>query len=309
MQFNPNTSHYSTAVGAWIGDNFEQQFTRQNALLARLHTGKGFKTGSAYLVQPVSQAANPTVAGVSNFTAPMSIPADQGLSAIYTWSWYQGLTAINKQEEAAINTEYEMVDLLQSRLEDTIASFAQLIGQDLYSATNASLGKIAGIPYAVDDANVVFGTIDRTSAPWWKSVVQNAVGTLTLQKMNSIYNQLQASTGHAPNIIVMPPDLYGAFESLILASQRFTQDYRMAEYGYTAYLFKGATVLFDSLCPAGTVFYLNDQDIFLVSATREPTSDPVEFPDRLVKGYKHSFAVALVAKRCNSLGRQNGVTV
>ncbi|RMF49327.1 MAG: hypothetical protein D6750_06290, partial [Bacteroidetes bacterium] len=78
----------------------------------------------------MTSAQNPTVAGVSSFTAGMSIPADAGLAAVYTWSWYQGLTVINAQEEAAINTEYEMVDLLEARLQDTIASFANVIGAD-----------------------------------------------------------------------------------------------------------------------------------------------------------------------------------
>ena len=287
----------------------EAQFTSQNAVLARLKIGNAIKTGAAYLVVPVHKAANPSVAGVSNFNSPMSIPADQGLSAVYTWSWYQGLTTINKQEEVAINTEYEMVDLLQARLQATIASFAELINTDLFSTTGAQLSKIAGIPYAVNNTNAVFGGIDRTTETWWRAQVQGSVGTLTLQKMNSMYNLLQGSAGKPPNIIVMPTDLFGAYESLIIASQRFTQDQRMAELGFTAYLHKGATVLFDTQCPAGTIFYLNDQFIYLAQMSREPNSDPIEFPDRLVKGYKHWYAAALVATRCNALGRQNGVTV
>lgn len=309
MQFNPNNSLYSSAVGAWLSDNFTQQFTTRAALLARLHIGNAIKKGAAYLVAPVTKAANASVQGVTNFNAPMTIPADEGMSATYTWSWYQGLTPINAQEEAAINTEHEMIDLLEARLQDTIASFTELINADLYSSTNAALNKIAGVPYAVNDANVTFGNIDRTTNPWWKAVVQNAVGALTLQKINDMYNLLQGNTGTPPNIIVMPTNLFGAYEALLLAGQRFTQDMRMAEYGFTAYLHKGATVLFDSRCPAGTIFYLNDKHIYLVSMTDEPSSEPVSFPDRHVRGYKHAWAVALVAKRCNSLGRQNGVTV
>lgn len=309
MQFNPNNSHYSSAVGAWLTENFTQQFTSQTALLARLHIGKALKNGAAYLVVPVTRDVNPSVQGVSNWNSPMSIPADLGLSATYTFSYYQGLTTINAQEEAALKTEYEMVDLLESRLRDSVASFSELINNDLYSATNASNNKIAGVPYAVNDANVTFGNIDRTTNAWWKAVVQGAVGQLTLQKINDLYNTLQGNTGTPPNIIVMPTNLFGAYEALLLAGQRFTQDARMAEYGFTAYLHKGATVMFDSKCPAGTIFYLNDRYLHLVTYTKEPSSEPINFPDRHVKGYKHLFAAALVATRCNALGRQNGVTV
>lgn len=307
MTFNPNDSRYSSAIGAWLSENFEPQFTTQNAVLARLKIGDAVKYGPAYLVQPVTQGANPSVQGVSNFNSAMSIPADQGLSAVYTWSWYQGLTTVNKQEEVAIGTEYEMVDLLEQRVKDTIASFAEVINTDLFSATAPAQNKIAGIPFAVNTTGI-YGTIDRTSATWWRSVVENSVGTLTLQKINRIYNTLQGNTGTPPNVIVMPTDLFGAYEALIQASQRFTVDSRMAELGFTAYLHKGATVLFDSLCPAGTIFYINDRYLMLAAMTKEPNAEPVEFPDRLVKGYKHWYACALVAKRCNALGRQNGVT-
>lgn len=309
MQFNPNNSLYSSAVGAWLTENFTQQFVSQTALLARLKVGNAIKRGAAYLVAPVTKSANSSVQGVSNFNSPMTIPADEGLSATYTFSWYQGLTTVSKQEEAAINTEYEMVDLLEARLRDTIASFAEVISTDLFSTTNASLSKIAGIPYAVNDANVSFGNIDRTTNAWWKAVVENAVGTLTLEKINRMYNTLQGNSGTPPNIIVMPVNLYGAYESLLLAGQRYTQDMRMAEYGFVTYLHKGATVIFDPRCPAGTIFYLNDRHIYLAQMSDAPNSEPVDFPDRLVKGYKHWHAIALVATRCNALGRQNGVTV
>jgi hypothetical protein len=311
MIFNPNDSRYASAVGAWLADNFELQFTTQRALLTRLQQGNAIRQGAAYLVQPVSKAQNPTVQGVSNFNTPMSIPADQGLAATYTWTWYEGLTAINKQEEQAAGTEYEMVDLLQARIQETIESFADLINTHLYSTTNASIDKIAGIPYAVDaptSGTSPFGNIDRVANAWWRAQVENAVGTLTLQKINRMYNKLQAQAGTPPNIIVMSTDLFGAYESLLLTNTRYTTDQKMLEAGFTAYLHKGATVLFDAACPSGTIFYLNDKHIMLVSMTKTPSAEPVQFPDRLVKGYLHWYACALVARRLNSLGRQNGVT-
>ena len=312
MTFNPNDSRYASAIGAWLKDNFEQQFTTLTALTARLAQSGAIKYGAAYLVQPVSKDRNPSVQGVSNFTAGMSIPADQGLSAVYTWSWYQGLTTITKQEEIAISTEYEMVDLLEARVRDTIASFNEVITTDLFSSTNSTQGKVAGIPYVVDaptsGASPV-GGIDRVANPWWRAQKETGVGTLTMQKINRMYNLIQGATGQPPDIILMPTDLFGAYESLILASQRFTQDQKMAQAGFTAYLHKGATVLFDTRVPAGQIYYLNTRYIYLVAMTREPSSDPVDFPDRLVKGYKHWYAVQLVASRLNGLGRQEGVTV
>ncbi len=311
MQFTPNDSRYASAIGAWLSENFEAQFTNSNALLALLKLNSSIKYGAAYLVQPITASANPSVQGVSNFYAGMTIPPDQGLSAQYTFSWYQGQTVINKAEEVAIGTEYEMVDLLEARLADTIASFAEVISNDLFSTTNATQEKIMGLPYAIDAPTTgtsPVGNIDRVANSWFRANVQDATGTLTLQKMNSMYNICQGR-GRAPSVIVMPTDIFGAYESLVLTNTRYATDQRLAQVGFLGYLHKNATVIFDPRCPTGTIFYLNSNDTLLVQMTKEPNAEPVDFPDRLVRGYKHWHACQLVIRRLNTQGRQNGVTV
>jgi len=314
MQFVPNTSHYASAVGAWLDSNFRDQFTVTTAFLEKLKQRGAFKRGSAYLVQPVFGTGNNTVAGVSNFNTAMNIPSDAGLSAVYTWSWYQGLTTVNAQEAAAINTEYEMVDLLEERLRSTVAQFGMVLASDLFTDTDASLGKIAGIPYAVNrpttNANS-FGGIQRSNStnPWWRAVVVDANSQpLTLQRLGTAYNLASENGGDSPDIIVMPTQLFTAFEALLLATQQYRQDDEIARAGFMGYLYKGATVLFDPRVPNNTIFLLNSKDIMLVSQTERPSAEPVEFPDRLVRGYKHAWAVALVAKRLNSNARINNIT-
>jgi len=314
MQFNPNTSHYASAIGAWLDTNFRDQFTATVAFMEKLKQRGAFKRGSAYLVQPLFSEGNNTVAGVSNFNAPMSIPNDTGLSAVYTWSWYQGLTTVNAQEAAAINTEYEMVDLLEERLRSTVAQFGQVVANDLFSNTDATLGKIAGIPYAVDRPTTTpnsFGGISRsnTTNPWWRCVVVDANNNpLTLQWLAQAYNLATENGGISPDIIVMPTDLFTAFEAQLLATQQYRQDDEIARAGFVGYLFKAATVLFDPRVPNNTVFIINSKDLMLVSQTDRPSAEPVEFPDRLVRGYKHGWALALVAKRLNSHARINNIT-
>ena len=314
MQFNPNTSHYASAVGAWLDSNFRDQFTVTVAFMEKLKQRGAFKRGSAYLVQPVHGTGNNTVAGVTNFNTAMSIPADAGLSAVYTWSWYQGLTTVNAQEAAAINTEYEMVDLLEERLRSAVAQFGQVLANDLFSNSDANLGKIAGIPYAVDRPTTVpnsYGGINRgnTPNPWWRCVLVDATNNpLTLQRLAQAYNLATENGGNTPDIIVMPTAHFTAFEALLLATQQYKQDDELARVGFVGYLFRGATVLFDPRVPNNTIFILNSKDIMLVTQTERPSAEPVEFPDRLVRGYKHGWAAALVAKRLNSNARINNIT-
>jgi hypothetical protein len=307
MPINFDNGLYSSAVGQWLNENHEPQFAKHRAVLAKLQTDGAIKVGGAYLVAGVSKAANPSVQGVTNFASGMTIPADQTSGAQYVWSWYQGLTVINKAEESVINTETEMIDLLESRLQETVASFADVVSADLFSATDASQSKIAGLPYAMS-ASGSFGGIDRTSNTWWRANTETSVGAITLAKVNRMYNTCQNQGGTPPTLIIMPVDIFGSYESLIQASQRFVQDDRIADLGFTSYLHKGATVLFDNNCPSGTVLYVNTRHTYLVAMTRQPDAVPVQFPDRLVKGYIHSWALALVSRRLNANGQQSGVT-
>lgn len=307
MAINFDSSLYASAVGQWLAENFEPQFARNRAVFAKLQSDGAIKVGGAYLLAPVTKDKNPSVQGVTNFAAAMSIPADQGLGAQYNWSWYEGLTAINKAEEMASEGEAAMVDLLESRLSDTVATFVEVVNTDLFSTTDASQSKIAGLPYAMDTTGS-FGGIDRATNTWWQANNEATVGTITLAKMNRMYNTCQSKGGTPPSLIIMPSDIFGSYESLIQASQRFVQDAKLAELGFTAYLHKGATVLFDDACPAGVVLYINTRHTYLVAMSRQPDAVPVQFPDRPVKGYLHTWAIALVSKRLNANGRQSGVT-
>lgn len=315
MTFNPNDSRYASAVGAWLSENFEPQFTSNRAVLAKMEIEGAIKYGASYLVQALTSEANPSVAGVSNFNTGITIPSDKGLSAVYTWSWYQGLTVVNKAEEAATNTEHEMVDLLEARLADTIESFAEVITTDLFSTTIASQSKINGLRYAIDapTSTSPFGTIERNGSTYWKSIVET-YGTptaLTMSLVNGMYNRCTKGTG--PTMIVMPQELYGAYESLLLTNTRYATDQKLAQAGFEGYLHKGATVFFDERLPfsgspaSGTILYINGRDVMMVFMNKKPNAEPVQYPDRLVKGYLHWQAAQLVAKRLNRSGRQNGV--
>ncbi|GIV18836.1 MAG: hypothetical protein KatS3mg023_0587 [Armatimonadota bacterium] len=307
MAINFDSSLYATAVGQWLSENFEPQFARLRSVFAKLQTDGAIKVGGAYLLAPVSKDKNPSVQGVANFASAMSIPADQGVGAQYNWSWYEGLTAINKAEEMATEGEAAMVDLLESRLNETIASFVEVVNTDLFSTTDASQSKIAGLPYALDTTGS-FGGIDRSTNTWWQAQNESAVGAVTLAKINRMYNKCQSRGGTPPSLIVMPEDIFGSYESLLQASQQFVKDGKLADLGFTAYLHKGATVLFDNACPAGTVLYVNTRHTYLVAMSKQPDAVPVQFPDRPVKGYLHTWAIALVSRRLNANGRQTGVT-
>jgi len=61
----------------------------------------------------------------------------------------------------------------------------------------------------------------------------------------------------APDLIVTTQAIYDAYESSLQANKRFEGDSTLADYGFDSLRFKGASVVVDSHCPAGQMYFLN----------------------------------------------------
>jgi hypothetical protein len=60
-----------------------------------------------------------------------------------------------------------------------------------------------------------------------------------------------------PDLIVTTQVIFDAYESALQANKRWTGDATLADAGFQTLRFKGATVVVDSHCPAGHMYFLN----------------------------------------------------
>ena len=156
-------------------------------------------------------------------------------------------------------------------------------------------------PGNVDDAVVGYnrslGGINSDSLTWWDSTIGSfplAGGTRAEGAMvdatdvmsfaefgsttNGVADGIKAMTrmyGHLtidndqPDLIVTTQEIYDAYESALQGNKRFEGDASIADAGFQSLRFKNASVVVDSHCPTGQMYFLNTKYLdFKVHAKR-----------------------------------------
>lgn len=153
------------------------------------------------------------------------------------------------------------------------------------------------IDNAVVGYNRSLGGINSDSLTWWDSSIGSfplSSGTRTYAEMvdatdvqtfaeftsttNGVADGVKAMTraySHAsidndqPDLIVTTQPIYDAYESSLQANKRFAGDATLADAGFQTLRFKGASVVVDSHCPTGQMYFLNTKYLdFKVHAKR-----------------------------------------
>jgi hypothetical protein len=300
-----NTTSLAGAVGRWLSDNFVPQFTTSRALFEFLRTKDRIRFGGAYLVAPVFGAKSSAAGGISNFYASLTFPNDQGVAAEYTWSWYHDIAAINPNEELVAGSKEDMANIIESKLQQAINSIAETINADIWTTTVGSQSKVNGLPYIVANTGTL-GGLDPTTYTWWVGQLVTAATTMSLGAVNKAINAVIASGGQ-PDLIVMTPDLYASFENLVQPAQ-IIADAAMAKAGFQAIMYKGCTVLFDSVVPANNLLVLSSRDLYLAMTERSPKPEPIPAGITPSKGYYLKVGVQLCTTRRKSHYRYSNIS-
>jgi len=133
--------------------------------------------------------------------------------------------------------------------------------------------------------NRTLGQINSDSLTWWDSQIGSfpiSSGTRTAAEMvdatdvqtfseftsttNGVADGVKAMTraysaatidNDQPDLIVTTQPIFDAYESSLQANKRFAGDATLADAGFQTLRFKGATVVVDSHCPTGQMYFLN----------------------------------------------------
>ena len=77
-----------------------------------------------------------------------------------------------------------------------------------------------------------------------------------VKAMTRMYGALTVDNDQ-PDLIVTTQAIFDAYENSLQANKRFDGDATLADAGFQSLRFKGATVVVDSHCPAGHMYFLN----------------------------------------------------
>lgn len=194
----------------------------------------------------------------------------------------------------------QVLNLIKTQFESQSIIMADNIGSQFYTATGTGTDFV-GLAAGVDDGSSVstIGNLSRTTYATLASTVTASSGTLTLAKMDTLWNNTSKGM-YQPTIIPVTKAVRSLYEQLARTYGRLNQDVEVsmvkagnANIGYKTTSFKGVPVVVDDKVPTGVMFFLNEKFIdFKALPLNEMGAKPVSFKST-IKGTDYSSVEGL----------------
>jgi hypothetical protein len=280
--------------------------------------------GGYSIVEPLMYGKNTTVKSYSGYEELDTTPQEGITSAEFNWKQVAGSISISREEERKNNSEHAIVNLLESKMQQTELSLEDALTAMLYSDGTGNSGKdILGLLAICADAPAtgILGGIDRATNTWWRNYAVSGVQSATafdnlLDRMETMYNTCSKGSDH-PEIYVSGQTVFEGYKGLLLQNERYTKvvsEGKMAKLvangGFTTVMFNGIPVIYDDQCPAGKMYGLNSKYLKWVADTETNfiTTDFVRPEDKDAKTAQILFMGNLTVANCARQGVIYGIT-
>lgn len=173
--------------------------------------------------------------------------------------------------EGLVQVDHAVIPLIQARMNDATNVTMDFMATTAYSNTSLTNNQAIGLDGAIDDGTnmLVYGNINRASAPWWKSYVRAAGGVAPTRKnvMQYIVG-LNRYCGEQPSFGVtdagtwanLAQDFVGAETYMITPGNAFDSDADRPRAAFKALDVAGVPIYMDPYYPladAGQITYPN----------------------------------------------------
>lgn len=273
----PNLSEIVTTTLYNRSKKLADNVTNNNALLARLEK-KGKRrpfSGGRQIVQELEYGENSTFNWYSGYDSVNISPSDVFSAAVYDIKQASVAVSISGLEELQNSGEEQMIDLLESRINNAEKTMRNRMAAAVYGDGTASGGKaIGGMQLLVSDATT--GTVGGINAATWAfwanakfgSVADGGAAATTANigsYMNRLWMQLVRGTDK-PDLIVADNNYYRLYMESLTPNQRFTSA-DMAQQGFESLKYQSADVIFDGgmggNAPSNHMYFLNTDYIYM----------------------------------------------
>lgn len=273
---NPNYSEILSTTLDYYDKTLADNIGKNIPLLKRLNSRGNVKTvsGGRKILQPLHFAENANFLRYSGYDTLSYTPGDVITSAEYDWKQAAVGITISGLEDLQNDSEEQVFDLLEARVDNASITLENNIDADMYSDGTADTGKqIGGLQYLVSDTPAVgaCGGIDPATDAYWENKMfdANADGGAATSDQNiqlymtSLWTQLVRNNDR-PDLMVFSEDYWTFYHNSLTAIQRITdQNTDMAKGGFQSLKFMDADVLLASPnCPAEHGYMLNTRYIF-----------------------------------------------
>ena len=235
---------------------------------------------------PIKFAKNTTFTSFSGFdTMPI-----QGVNTRVRLEYFPSFARINISlplDELSVNADNEekILSLIDLEVKSAAQDMADGIGDLMYSDGTGNFGKdFLGLSALVDDGSNVstIGGLSRSTYSTLKSTVTASSGTLSLDKMSTLYNAV-SSGSIVPTLGVTTKAVFALYERLLAPQERVVKDVPMMKYkatnglnsgtgliggtGFTGLFYKGFPILADEKCISGSLYFLNENFLDFYAVT------------------------------------------
>jgi hypothetical protein len=274
---SPNLNEITTTTLRNRSGKLADSVSKNNALLLRL-SKKGKQkpvTGGRTIVQEIEYAENSTYKRYSGYDVLNINPSDVMTAAEYNYAQAAVAVSISGLEQLQNSGEWQVIDLLESRIGNAERTMRNNISLDCYSNGTADGGKqIGGLQLLVADTpgSGTVGGIDRGTWAFWRNISFDATTdggaaatALNIQSyMNRVWLQLVRGPD-APDLIVADNNYYRLYLESLQAIQRIQSD-EMAQAGFQSLKYMGADVVLDGGygggSPVNHMYFLNTDYIY-----------------------------------------------
>jgi len=269
---SPNLGEIVTTTLRNRSKKLADNFTGNTALLMRLkQRGKAKPiSGGRSIVQEISYAENQTYKRYSGYEQLDIRPSDVFTAAEFGIKQAAVAITISGLEMLQNAGPEQVIDLLESRIENAEATMINQMSNDVYSDGTADGGKqIGGLQLLVSDTGTgTVGGIDSSTWTFWQNYKKSLGGAFSASNVQPAMNETWLATMRnrdACDLIMADNLAYRAYWESLQALQRFSSA-SLAEAGFQNLKFQGADVVPDGGiggdAPSAHMYFLNTNYLF-----------------------------------------------
>lgn len=249
---------------------------KSNAVFLKLKESGALKEedGGERIVEPLMYGKNTTAGSYSGYET-LDVTPQEGIdSAEFNWKQYSVSISISGKEERQNNGSSRIIDLLEAKTKQAEMSLIEQLSTGLFSdGTGNGNRDLTGLEAMVLGSGNTYGGINSTTYAWWQAGVESTSEALGLAKMRTGFNTASLGGKDTPDLIVTTQTLFEKYEGFLtqvsasnVAGSFMTKsegEKKMGDAGFQTLGFKGVPVVWDELCPSGTMYFLNSKHMKL----------------------------------------------
>lgn len=225
---------------------------------------------------PVKVSKNTTGTSFAGYDTFSTAPTDNRQFMEFTPSFYQITVSLPGDELAVADTEDKILDLMKLTIQSDTEDMADNLGTLIYSDGTGNGSKDPlGLAAIVDDGTSVstIGGLSRTTYPTLAGTVTSSSGTLTLAKMDTLWNAI-SSGSQKPTIALTTETIFSFFGQLLRPQERINKPAGglksmtgMTGFahngvdGVTGLAFNDISLVADEKCTTGIIMMPNEKYI------------------------------------------------